>query len=67
MLHDDQRIAEIAQMLERVEQLVIVSLVQSDTRLVQNVGDSDETGTDLCRKTDTLRLTAGKRTGRTRQ
>ena len=37
MLHNDERIAQIAQMLEGAEQLRVVALVQADGRLVQNV------------------------------
>src|SRR5882724_10918872 len=39
--HDD-RVAEIAQVDERVEQTLVVALVQSDRRLIENVHDADQ-------------------------
>ena len=56
MLHHKNGIAEIPQMQKRLQQLVIIPLVKSDTRLVQNIGNADQAGTNLGSKTDTLRL-----------
>ena len=61
MLYHDQRIAEIAQMLQSGKQLVVVPLVEPDAGLIQDICHSDQSGTDLGRKPDPLRLTAGKR------
>ena len=61
MFHDNHRIAQITQMEQGAEQLVIVSLVQSDRRLIQNIGNTHQSGADLCGKPDPLRLTAGQR------
>ena len=58
VFHDNKRISEVSQMLERSEQLVIVSLVESDARLIQNICHADQTGADLGGKPDTLRLAA---------
>ena len=63
MLHHDQRIAQVFQILERRDQLVIISLVQSDAGLVQNIADAHQTGTDLRCQTDSLRLAAGQTSG----
>ena len=63
MLHHKNGIAEIPQMQKRLQQLVIIPLVKSDTRLVQNIGNTDQAGTNLGSKTDTLRLAAGQSAG----
>ena len=60
MLHDNQRIAKIPEILQRCEQFVVVPLMQTDTWLVQNIADSDQSGANLCCKTDSLRLAAGQ-------
>ena len=60
MFHDNDRIPEITQMLQCSEQFVIIPLVQADTWLVQNIADSDQSGANLCCKTNSLRLAAGK-------
>ena len=51
-------------MFQRFQQLIVISLVQSDTRLIQDIGNSDKSGTDLGRQTDSLCLAAGKGTRR---
>ena len=61
VLHHDDGVAEVAQVLQRLNQLVVVALVQPDARLVQDVQHVDEAGTDLRGQPDALRLTAGQR------
>ena len=58
MLYDNQRISEISQVFQCCQELVIIPLMQSDTGLVQDVGNSHQTGTDLGGKPDPLCLTA---------
>lgn len=41
--------------------------MQTDTRLIQNIGNTDQTGTDLCCQPDTLCLSARQGSGCTRQ
>ena len=67
VLHDDQAISEVTQMFQRREKFVVVSLVKTDARLVENIGDTDKAGADLRCQTDSLRLTAGQRCRSTRQ
>ena len=43
MLHHDQRIAQIAQTAEGLQQLVVVALVQADGGLVQDIEDAHQT------------------------
>ena len=61
MLHHQQRVAHIFEILQGGDQLVIVPLVQADTGLIQNIAHPHQTGTDLGRQTDPLRLTTGER------
>ena len=67
VLHDDQCVAEIPQTFQRIQQFVIVSLVQSDAGLIQDIAHSHQPGTDLSRQTDTLRLSARERRRRSGQ
>ena len=60
VLHHEHGVAEVAQMAQRVEQLVVVALVQSDGRLVENVEHAHQARADLRRQTD-LWLAAGER------
>ena len=60
VLHHKHRVAEIAQPDERVEQPLVVTLVQPDRRFVEDVHDAHETRPDLAREPDALRLAAGE-------
>ena len=61
MLHHDQRVARIAQTLEGVDELVVVPLMQTDGRLVQDIQNAHEGGADLGGKPNALCLAARKR------
>lgn len=63
VLHHDHRVAEIAQVSERLEQPLVVALVQADGGLVQHVHDPHQTGPDLAGQPDPLRLAAGEGLG----
>ena len=58
---DDHRIPEIPEALQRIEELVVVLLMQADARLVKNVKDTGKARPDLCREPDPLRLAARER------
>ena len=61
IVFDDQHsVAQVAQALERGEQALIVALMQSDRRLVENVEHADQARSDLRRQPDTLALAARK-------
>src|SRR4029450_2912256 len=47
MLNHDDRVADIAQMDERLQKAGIVALMQADRRLVKHIEDAGETGSDL--------------------
>ena len=64
MFHNDQCISQIPQIFECCKQLIIIPLMQSDTRLIKDIGNPHKSGADLGRQTDPLCLAAGKGTGR---
>ena len=63
VLDDHHGIALVAQLRERVEQLVVVARMQADRRLVENVEHADQPAADLPGQADALRFAAGKRRG----
>ena len=67
MLDDDDRVAEVAQVLQRVEQAGIVALVQADRRLVEHVEHAGQARADLRGQPDALALAARQRAGIARQ
>ena len=63
VFHDDDRVAKVAQLLERVDEALVVALMQSNRRLVEDVEHIDELRTDLRGEANALALTA-RQTGR---
>src|SRR5262245_60133343 len=61
VLHQDERVAQVAKMLERLQQAAIVAWVQPDGRLVEDVEDAGQAAADLAGQANTLRLAAGER------
>ena len=59
MLDDDHRVADVAQLLQRLQQALVVALVQADRWLVEDVHDAGEAGADLRSESNPLRFTAG--------
>ena len=60
VLHHDESIPQIAQMLQRPQQQVVVPLVQADGRFVQNIQHPHQRGADLGGQPDALALAAGQ-------
>jgi hypothetical protein len=60
MLDDDHGVAEIAQAFQRLEQPVIVALVQADAGLIEHIEHARQPGADLRAKADALALAAGQ-------
>ncbi len=58
VLDHDDRVPQVAKLLERTEQPLVVALVQSDAGLVQDVEDTHQAGADLSREADPLGLAA---------
>ena len=64
VLDDDERVAEVAQPGQRLDEPVVVALVQPDRGLVEDVEHADQAGADLGGQPDALGLAAGQRAGR---
>ena len=58
MFHNDDGIALIAQVLQRVQQAVVVALVQTDGWLVQHIQHPGQARPDLAGQPDTLAFAA---------
>ena len=64
VLDDDQGVAEVLEPDQRLDQPLVVALVEADRRLVEDVEDADQAGADLGGQPDALRLAAGQRAAR---
>ena len=64
VLHHDQRVAEIPKADQRLDQPVIVALVQADAGFVQDVQHSHQSAADLGGQANALRLSPGQGAGR---
>ena len=60
VLDNDQGVAQVPQVLQRAQQLVVVPLVQADGGFVQNIQHAHQGRTDLGSQPDPLALAAGK-------
>src|SRR5690606_9432056 len=60
MLDDEHGVAEVAQLTQCAEQALVVALMQSDGRLVEDVEHTDQAAADLCCEPDALRLAPGQ-------
>jgi hypothetical protein len=60
VLDYDDGVADIAQVLQRGQELAVVALVQADRRLVEDVDHARELGSDLAGQADALALPAGE-------
>lgn len=61
MLDHDDRVSEIAQTFQRFYEKVVIPLMKSDRRLVEDIEHPGERASDLCCKTYTLCFTARER------
>ena len=64
MLDHQHGVAQIAQALKRGEQLLVVTRVQADARLVENVQHAHQPRADLRGQADALRFAAAERAAR---
>ena len=60
VLYHDHRIAEVPQIFQRSNELVIITLMQTDAGLVQHVEHTGKCTADLGGQADALALAAGK-------
>ena len=63
MFHNNQRIANIPQTLQGLNEFMVVPLVQTDGRFIQHIENSHQVGSNLGRKADTLCLTTREASG----
>ena len=63
MLDDQHAVADVAQMLERADQPVVVALVQAYAGLVQHVHHAGQAGADLAGQANALRFATGQGIG----
>src|SRR5260370_1084389 len=61
VLDHDQRVPKVAEAQQGVDQSPVVALVEADRRLVEDVEDTHQLGSDLGRQPDSLRLAARPR------
>ena len=61
MLYHNQGITKIPQTLQSSQQFIVISLMKSDTWLIQNISNAYQPRTDLSCQTDTLGFAAGER------
>ena len=64
VLDDDQGVAEVLEPDQRLDEALVVALVEADRRLVEDVEDADQAGADLGGEPDALGLAAGQRARR---
>ncbi len=66
---DEQRVPQIAQSFEGIEKPLVIPLMQTDARLVENVQHPRERASDLRREADALTFAArqGRRAARQRE
>ena len=60
MLDHHNRIAEIPQLFQRLQQSSVVARMQSDGRFIQNIEHSSQSSSNLTCQANSLRLTTGQ-------
>ena len=63
MLDHQQRVAQVAEFFQRIQQTMVVAGMQADRRLVEHVEYAAQPAAQLRRQPDALHLAAGKRRG----
>src|SRR6516165_7961169 len=54
VFNNNHRVSQVPQMLQRPDKPIVISLVKSDARFIQNVKNPCQPGTDLCAQTYAL-------------
>src|SRR4051812_46701713 len=65
MLHHDDGISKVAELLQRCQKTRVVLVMQADRRFIEHVQNATKTRPDLGCKTDALALSSGQRICRT--
>src|SRR3569623_1143982 len=63
VLDQENRVAEVAQAVQRADEALVVALVETDRGLVEHVQHARQLAAELRREPDPLRLAAGARAG----
>ena len=63
VLNYDDGVAQFAQANQRLNQSMVVPLMQADRWFVEHIEHANQTGADLRRETNALRLAARERAG----
>ncbi len=63
VLDDEHRVAQVAELFQRLDQAIVVALVQADGGLVEHVQNAAQARADLRGETNALALAAGERGG----
>ena len=58
VFHHNDRVANVAQFLERLDEALVIALMQADAGLVQNIQNTCQLRADLCGQSDALRFAA---------
>jgi len=64
VLHHNQRVSEVSELDQRVNQAPVIPLVESDTWLVQDIQHTGQPGPNLGSQTDALGFPTGERARR---
>ena len=65
VLDDEDRVSQIAQVVQDLDQPVRIAAVQADGRLVEHIQRADQTRTERSRQLNALRFAARERRGQT--
>ena len=65
MLYHDHGITDVPKFFQRIDKAQIITLMQTDTRLVENIQHIHQLRTDLSGQTDTLAFSSGQTNGTT--
>ena len=63
VLDDEDGVAEVAELFQRLDEARVVALVQSDRRFIEDVQNPAQTRADLCGEADALTFATGERGG----
>ena len=63
MFHYNHGVADVAQLLQRMDKALVIALMQADTRFIQNIKHIDQLRTNLRSQADALTLSTGKADG----
>ncbi len=63
VFYHQNRIAAVAEVFKRMNEAVVVALMQTNTRLVEDISDAHQLRADLCSEENTLAFAARQRSG----